>query len=386
MKKQFILITLLIPALFLIIACSAQANGQNSAAATKGDPLMINDNMSKLITVNVNTDNLKEIYLAGGCFWGVEEYFSRIPGVYDVTSGYANGKTENPTYKDVCFNDSGHAETIHLRYDPGIVSLKTLLEQFFKIIDPLSVNKQGNDACTQYRTGVYYTDETDKEVIQAAFDTEQRKYSRKIAVELMPLEHFYLAEDYHQDYLKKNPNGYCHIDFSSLSDVRIEPQISKGIVDPEKYSKPSGEEITAMLTAEQYNVTQSCSTEMAFTGEYWNNTEAGLYVDIVTGEPLFSSADKFDSGSGWPSFTKPIDPAVVIRHEDNSFGMKRVEIKSRVGDTHLGHVFKDGPINAGGLRYCLNSASIRFIPYNEMEEQGYGDFKPLCEIYGSGVH
>jgi len=161
--------------------------------------------------------NIKDIYFAGGCFWGVEEYFSRISGVYDVTSGYANGTTENPTYKDVCFNKSGHAETVHVQYNPDIVSLQTLTGQFFKIIDPISINKQGNDAGVQYRTGVYYTDGADLEVIQEVFNAEQQKYNNKIAVELMPLEHFYVAEEYHQDYLRKNPNGYCHVDFSSLA-------------------------------------------------------------------------------------------------------------------------------------------------------------------------
>ena len=329
---------------------------------------------------------MKEIYFAGGCFWGVEEYFSRIPGVYDVTSGYANGNTENPTYKDVCYNNSGHAETIHVQYDPDIVSLKTLIRQFFGIIDPLSLNKQGNDAGIQYRTGVYYTDEVDIEAIQEVFSAEQQKYDREIAVELLPLKHYYLAEEYHQDYLKKNPNGYCHIDFSSLADVKIDTEFGKGIVDSAKYFKPAGEEIIAMLTPEQYDVTQACSTETAFTGKYWNNINPGLYVDIVTGEPLFSSTDKYDSGTGWPSFTKPIDPAVIIRYEDNNYGMKRVEIKSRVGGSHLGHVFEDGPAKAGGLRYCLNSASIRFIPYDEMEEEGYGEFIPLCKSYGNGAH
>ena len=332
--------------------------------------------------VSINMDKLKDIYFAGGCFWGVEEYFSRIPGVYDVTSGYANGNTENPTYKDVCFNDSGHAETVHVRYDPGIVSLKTLAVQFLKIIDPLSLNRQGNDAGVQYRTGVYYTDKADIKTIRTVFSAEQKKYDKKIAVELMPLENYYLAEEYHQDYLKKNPYGYCHVDFSSLADVKKGTGAGKGLVDPGKYAKPSGEEISATLTPEQYDVTQGCSTERAFSGEYWNNARPGLYVDIVTGEPLFSSADKYDSGTGWPSFTKPIDPAVIIKHEDNSYGMARIEVKSRVGGSHLGHVFEDGPANAGGLRYCLNSASIRFIPYNKMEEEGYGEFMPLCEIYG----
>ena len=335
-----------------------------------------NAKAQSLMAPEININNLKSIYFAGGCFWGVEEYFSRIPGVFDATSGYANGNSSNPTYQEV-IRGSGHAETIHVLYDPGIISLRTLTEQFFRIIDPLSVNRQGNDIGIQYRTGVYYTDESDIEVIQAVFDAEQWKHEKKIAVELFPLEHYFLAEEYHQDYLKKNPNGYCHVDFSSLAEIQIEPQPGMIRVDPEMYTKPSEEMIREMLTDEQYQVTQACSTELAFTGAYWNNTEPGLYVDIITGEPLFASVDKFDSGSGWPSFTQPIDPDVLVKHVDDSHGMKRIEIRSRVGDSHLGHVFDDGPMNKGGLRYCINSAALRFIPYDKMEEEGYGEFRSM---------
>ena len=172
-------------------------------------------NVFHLKTMDINTSNLKDIYFAGGCFWGVEEYFSRIPGVYDVTSGYANGNTDNPTYEDVIYNGTGHAETVHVQYDPDIVSLKTLTEQFFCIIDPLSINRQGNDVGSQYRTGVYYTDATDVTVIKAVVNTEQQYYDREIAVEVLPLMHYCLAEEYHQDYLKKNPGGYCHIDLEN---------------------------------------------------------------------------------------------------------------------------------------------------------------------------
>ena len=172
--------------------------------------------------VEINTENLRDIYFAGGCFWGVEEYFSRMPGVYNVTSGYANGNTENPSYDDVCYRETGHAETVHVQYDPSIISLKTLTEQFFKIIDPTTVNQQGYDVGSQYRTGVYYTNEDDLETIKAVFDGVQKNYKQKIVTELLPLQHYYLAEEYHQDYLKKNPFGYCHIDFSSLDDVVTE--------------------------------------------------------------------------------------------------------------------------------------------------------------------
>jgi len=319
-----------------------------------------------------DAENLKEIYYAGGCFWGVEAYFSRIPGVYDVTVGYANGDTENPTYEEVCTKSTGHAETVHVLYDPQTVHLQTLTEQFFSIIDPLSVNKQGNDVGSQYRTGIYYTDQADVETLEAVMKQVAEKYDQKpLATELLPLVHFYLAEAYHQDYLEKNPNGYCHIDFLGLSIFDSSDQIK---VDPSKYAKPTDAELRKTLTEEQYRVTQNADTEPPFGGAYWDSKAAGLYVDIVTGEPLFTSAEKYDSGCGWPSFTNPIESDVLLESADKSLGRTRTEVKSRVGDTHLGHVFTDGPKDKGGLRYCINSASIRFVPYDDMMREGYGEF------------
>jgi len=322
------------------------------------------------------TENLRDIYFAGGCFWGVEEYFSRVPGVYDVTVGYANGTKENPTYEEVCSGKTGYAETVHIRYDPQTISLKTLAEQLFKIIDPISVNRQGNDVGSQYRTGMYYVNEGDRAVLASVMKDIQKKYTRPLAVELMPLKNYYLAEEYHQDYLKKNPNGYCHINFESLKNIETE---RKSLVDPSKYSKPSDKELKKILTSEEYNVTQKGETERAFSGKLWDHKARGIYVDVATGEPLFSSADKFESGCGWPSFAKPIDPAVITEHEDNSYGMKRIEVRSRVGSSHLGHVFNDGPKDMGGLRYCINSVAIRFVPYEEMDKQNYGNLKFLVK-------
>ncbi len=318
--------------------------------------------------ISFNEENLMDIYLAGGCFWGVEAYMARVPGVADVTSGYANGKTETPSYHDVCYNDTGHAETVHVKYDASISLLESLLDYYFNIINPTSLNKQGNDEGTQYRTGIYYVNAADKPIIDAFIQEKQMQYSSPIVVEVQPLESYYLAEDYHQDYLEKNPNGYCHVDFSTLNDT---PNLT--IIDPDAYAKPSDEEMREMLTKEQYAVTQKNDTEAPFSNVYWDNHETGIYVDIVTGEPLFTSKDKFDSGCGWPSFTKPIDEGVIIEQEDDSHGMNRIEVRSRVGDSHLGHVFEDGPKDAGGLRYCINSAALEFIPVDQMEERGYGD-------------
>lgn len=316
--------------------------------------------------------DFKDIYFAGGCFWGVEEYFSRIPGVHDVSSGYANGDTDKPSYKEVCSGKTGYAEAVHVRYDPVRVSLETLTRQFFKIINPISVNKQGNDRGSQYRTGLYYTDKADKPVLENIWQEVQSKYSQPLAVELLALKNYYLAEEYHQDYLKKNPSGYCHISFDSLKDIQASPRDS---LDAANYSRPSDADLKKLLSPEQYNVTQKNGTELAFSGRYWDHEEPGIYVDVVTGEPLFSSADKFYSRCGWPSFTQPISPIVVNEHDDMSFGMLRTEVRSRVGNSHLGHVFDDGPEDRGGLRYCINSVAIRFIHYDDMDKEGYGDLK-----------
>lgn len=313
---------------------------------------------------------LREIYYAGGCFWGVEEYFSRIPGVCGTAAGYANGSVENPTYEQVCAQGTGFAEAVRVRYDPAVVSLRLLTQQFFKIIDPVSVNRQGSDRGEQYRTGIYYTDGADLRVLRTVMDGVRGRYAAPLAVELGPLVNFYPAEDYHQDYLKKTPGGYCHIDFSSLEDLERRPDGTVGL-------KPDGALLRARLTREQYAVTQRGATEAPFTGAYWDCGAPGLYVDVVTGQPLFTSADKFDAGCGWPSFTRAVDGGAVAERRDTSHGMVRTEVRSMDGGSHLGHVFEDGPAEAGGLRYCINSAALRFIPYEQMEAEGYGAYLPL---------
>ncbi len=313
---------------------------------------------------------MNTIYLAGGCFWGVEGYFKRIEGVKGTTCGYANGRTENPSYEDVCRHDTGHAETVKVDFDDEVISLEDLLIYYFRIIDPVSVNKQGNDVGTQYRTGIYYTDESQLPVIKAAIEREQRKYNEKIAVEVLPIENFYSAEEYHQDYLDKNPNGYCHINLS-LAD---EP-----IVRSEKYKRKNDDELKESLTPLQYDVTVNAATERPFDNEFNSNFERGIYVDITSGEPLFFSTDKFESGCGWPSFSKPIQKDLVKYSEDLSLGRRRIEVRSNAADAHLGHVFDDGPSELGGLRYCINSAALRFIPFDKMDEEGYGYLKKYVE-------
>ena len=303
---------------------------------------------------------MAEIYLAGGCFWGLEEYFSRIEGVKKTTVGYANGQVGSTNYQLI--HQTDHAETVHLIYDEERVSLREILLYYFRVIDPLSVNKQGNDVGRQYRTGVYYTDEGDKAVIEQVFAEQEKQLGQKIAVELEPLRHYVLAEDYHQDYLKKNPGGYCHINVNDA----YQP-----LVDPGQYEKPTDAELKEQLTQEQYQVTQNSATERPFHNAYNATFEEGIYVDVTTGEPLFFAADKFESGCGWPSFSRPIAREVLRYYEDKSHGMERIEVRNRSGNAHLGHVFTDGPESAGGLRYCINSAALRFIPKEKMEAEGY---------------
>lgn len=365
-------VLLVLAVLYLITNINARnskanvtSTAKNSFSSAKGSKDM----------KNYNDADVKTIYLAGGCFWGLEAYMQKLNGVEDAISGYANGKTKNPSYYDL--KTSGHAETVKVIYNPEILNLNDILAHYLRVVNPVSVNKQGNDIGTQYRTGIYYTDEADKITIDNVIAKEQTKHDRPIAIEVEPLKHFYEAEEYHQDYLEKNPGGYCHIDLS-LADKPLDKD-DDPVIDPSKYEKPSDEELKETLTDLQYDVTQNSATERAFTHEYHNNFKRGIYVDITTKEPLFSSTDKFESGCGWPSFSKPISKDVVNYSEDNSHFMHRTEVRSRSGNAHLGHVFNDGPKKLGGQRYCINGASLLFIPYEEMDEKGYGYLKYLVK-------
>ena len=308
---------------------------------------------------------MAEIYLAGGCFWGLEEYFSRISGVLQTSVGYANGQVETTNYQLI--KETDHAETVQVVYDEKVVSLREILLYYFRVIDPLSVNQQGNDRGRQYRTGIYYKDEEDLPTINTVVREQELLIGRKIAVEVEKLRHYILAEDYHQDYLKKNPGGYCHIDVRDAE---------KPLIDAANYEKPSQAVLREQLSEESYRVTQEAATEAPFSNAYDQTFEEGIYVDITTGEPLFFAKDKFASGCGWPSFSRPISKELIHYYQDLSHGMERIEVRSRSGNAHLGHVFTDDPRELGGLRYCINSASLRFIAKDEMGEAGYGYLLP----------
>ena len=380
----------------ILSACSTSGfAGMNAAGSTFPSSVTAASIPNPNADVDFSESDLKKIYLAGGCFWGVEAYMARIYGVQDAVSGYANGTGENPSYEDVIQGDRGFAETVEVTYDPELVPLDKLLTEFFKVIDPTSVNKQGNDRGIQYRSGVYYTDDSEKSVIESVIAKEQERYNQDIVTEVLPLENFYMAEEYHQDYLEKNPNGYCHIDMGILNEQEIPADGAndtsaagvtttgeksaaatkaqgKIVIDPADYPKRSAEELKSLLTDIQYKVAVEQDTEHPYSNEYWDTYEKGIYVDVSTGEPLFASEDKYDSQCGWPSFVKPITPDVVTYDEDTAYNMVRTEVRSRSGDIHLGHVFDDGPADRGGKRYCINSASIKFVPLADMDAQGYG--------------
>ncbi|WP_181563014.1 peptide-methionine (R)-S-oxide reductase MsrB [Campylobacter hyointestinalis] len=307
--------------------------------------------------------NLKDIYLAGGCFWGTQAYFDKIRGVIKTDVGYANGNSDKTDYYSLHY--SGHAETVHITFDKNVVSLAEILAHYFRIIDPFSVNKQGNDVGLQYRTGIYYNDSSLENEIFEFIKHEQTKYDKKIAVEVEPLKNYVLAEEYHQKYLDKNPGGYCHVDLS-LAD--------KPLYDESKFKVPSKDELKVKLSDLQYAVTQEKATEKPYSSEYDKFDKKGIYVDIVSKKPLFSSSDKFDAGCGWPSFTKPITTDALRYNRDFSHGMDRIEVISSLANSHLGHVFTDGPKDKGGLRYCINGASLKFIPLEDMEKEGYKDY------------
>jgi peptide methionine sulfoxide reductase msrA/msrB len=310
---------------------------------------------------------------AGGCFWCIEAPFEGIPGVLSVVSGYAGGKEKDPIYAEVAAGKTSHRESVQITFDPDIISYSELLDIFWQQFDPTDEGGSFYDRGLQYTSAIFFHDNIQKEVAKESIKKleKSRIFEKPIATPIIKYTNFYEAEDYHQDYYKKNPEEYYAYRKGSGRDAFIAKHWPVKLED--QYKKPADEDLKKKLTKLQYQVTMHEETERAFTNEYNENKEAGLYVCVVSGAPLFSSKDKYESYSGWPSFTKPIDARLIDKPVDRSFGMTRVEVRSKLGDSHLGHVFNDGP-EPTNLRYCMNSAAMRFIPKKDMEKEGYGSW------------
>jgi peptide methionine sulfoxide reductase msrA/msrB len=380
--------------LFAGIGIVSTVSAEDAGKMKKGDEMKMDDGM--MMDDDMSMGGMEKATFAGGCFWCMEPPFEKLEGVSDVVSGYTGGTGDNPTYDD--YGKKGHIEVIQITYDPSKISYAELLDVFWRQIDPTDPGGQFVDRGPYYRSAIFYHNAMQKQMAEEsrrALDASGR-FKKSIVTEVIEAAKFYPAEEYHQDYYKKNPLRYKYYRRNSGRDQFLKktwgdemmsdkPNMSdeSNMSDKSKamsssYTRPSDEELKKRLTPLQYKVTQQDGTERPFQNEYWDNKEAGIYVDIVSGEPLFSSLDKYRSGTGWPSFTKPLESDNIVKKEDRSLFTVRTEVRSKHADSHLGHVFDDGP-EPTGLRYCMNSASLRFIPVRDLEKEGYGEYLELFE-------